>query len=427
MKHRTSTIISVIFFLLLGISITVVQAQSPQETPNQYIISDLQKNPNDNTPAIPALASAAYAEEEFLNNFEREKNDLVSEDASLKNTALQLQNDIEHLKAAAGRLKNEYEDHNIKVKEHGSRRESLDRTNKAAVAAYNAEAAKLDKWGKELDARRSELAKHAEQLSNLEIVKLSLETQGGLIEKDLKALSTECGKLSSKDSAGIKGCKARYEDLSRRLQKHKKDINSFAFRSNLQSEIRRGDPVNAPLNNNTGNRSAYNYFKVIEQFEVEESLRYDRGKRTYCNIFAWDVTRAMGAEIPHWVLKTDRDGGSAVDPNGKFMVAPEKRQEMLANETVGWLKKHGNIHGWRRIDARMAQQMANEGHPSVAIWENTDSKSHGHIAVIRPGSVGDKRGPAISQAGSLVLDASHIGKGFNDPDYEKRIQYWYHE
>lgn len=94
---------------------------------------------------------------------------------------------------------------------------------------------------------------------------------------------------------------------------------------------------------------------------------------------------------------------------------------------IDWLKEHGKTHGWRRVDARMAQQMANEEHPSIAIWENPDPKSSGHIAMIRPGSIGDKRGTAISQAGGLVLDASHIEKGFKDQDHEKRIQYWYHE
>jgi len=46
MNHQISKIISAIFFLLLGISVSIAQAQSPQETLNQYI-SDLQKNPTD--------------------------------------------------------------------------------------------------------------------------------------------------------------------------------------------------------------------------------------------------------------------------------------------------------------------------------------------------------------------------------------------
>ncbi|HWZ42944.1 MAG TPA: hypothetical protein VNW97_05685 [Candidatus Saccharimonadales bacterium] len=184
------------------------------------------------------------------------------------------------------------------------------------------------------------------------------------------------------------------------------------FLRKLQSTNERGSPVDAPLTNDIGNRSTYNYFKVIEQFRVEdeENRRYQPGNKTYCNIFVWDVTRAMGFEIPHWVA----------DDRGN-------RHEMRVNQLAGWLNETGKKQGWTHVDARMAQQMANDGHPSIAIWENPNSSISGHIAVIRPGSVGDERGAAISQAGRLVLDASHIDTGFNDPDHEKRVQYWYHE
>ena len=47
MKHKTSRVLALIFFLLFSIAVFIAQAQSPQETLNQYI-SDLQNNPNDN-------------------------------------------------------------------------------------------------------------------------------------------------------------------------------------------------------------------------------------------------------------------------------------------------------------------------------------------------------------------------------------------
>ena len=46
MKYQASRIVSAIVVLLLGLSVSISQAQSPQQTLNQYI-SDLQKNPND--------------------------------------------------------------------------------------------------------------------------------------------------------------------------------------------------------------------------------------------------------------------------------------------------------------------------------------------------------------------------------------------
>ena len=46
MKYQASRIVSAIVVLLLGLSVSISQAQSPQQTLNQYI-SDLQNNPND--------------------------------------------------------------------------------------------------------------------------------------------------------------------------------------------------------------------------------------------------------------------------------------------------------------------------------------------------------------------------------------------
>jgi len=47
MKHQAGKILYSIFFLLLGISVSIAQAQSPQETLNRYI-SELRNHPNDN-------------------------------------------------------------------------------------------------------------------------------------------------------------------------------------------------------------------------------------------------------------------------------------------------------------------------------------------------------------------------------------------
>jgi len=45
MKHQASKVLTTIF-VLMGIAVSIAQAQAPQETLNQYI-SDLQNNPND--------------------------------------------------------------------------------------------------------------------------------------------------------------------------------------------------------------------------------------------------------------------------------------------------------------------------------------------------------------------------------------------
>jgi hypothetical protein len=179
------------------------------------------------------------------------------------------------------------------------------------------------------------------------------------------------------------------------------DRKQVVFLRQLQDTDQRYQPIQAPITSDTSDRSAYQYSKVIEQFRVDESRRYAPDVWTYCNIFVWDVTRAMNTEIPLTSV----------------------------NKMVGWLNKQGQTHGWRRVDLRMAQQMADEGRPSVAIASSIDPKEHGHVVVIRPGSVGDSRGAAISQAGRLAVDASHIDSipGFTNPENLDAIQYWYHE
>ena len=115
----------------------------------------------------------------------------------------------------------------------------------------------------------------------------------------------------------------------------------------------------------------------------------------------------------------------------------DTNMKYLLNMTMKWLEEHGDEHGWSRLDPtrgpELAQKWANSGRPVIAIWENPTG-GHGHIAVVRPGSVEDVRtrrpgsktakGPAIGQAGKKVLDASHLDKGFGP---KSGIQFWVHD
>jgi predicted chitinase len=161
-------------------------------------------------------------------------------------------------------------------------------------------------------------------------------------------------------------------------------------------------PVDAPLKGDPANRNADTYADVIDQFAVGNNPRYaPRGGNTYCNIFAWDVTKAMGAEIPHWV-----DG--AGNPTGVG-----QGRELDANGGHLWLQNQGPSHGWREVSAEEAQQMANQGHPTVASWHNPGGI--GHIAVVRPGEI-NERGPAIAQAGASNFNEGHVRDSFGNAD-----------
>jgi spore coat assembly protein SafA len=176
-------------------------------------------------------------------------------------------------------------------------------------------------------------------------------------------------------------------------------------------------PVDASVRGDPSNRNRNRYEEVIRQFGVASNPRYaqrdsnkDGTTDTFCNIYVWDVSKAMGAEIPHWV-----DGKSApAEPGAKGA------WEMNANATVDWLKNHGGENGWRQVTADEAQARANDGNPTVAVWKNPGGI--GHVGMIRPGEVTEK-GPALAQAGATNFDDKQVQDGFGG----RTPQYWTHD
>ena len=157
-------------------------------------------------------------------------------------------------------------------------------------------------------------------------------------------------------------------------------------------------PVDAPIQGDPNARSADVYSQVINQFDVENNPRYaQRDGNTYCNIFAWDVTRAMGTEIPHWV-----DNAGNPMPYGQG-------HELDANGVNQWLNSQGGNYGWQEVSPDQAQAMANQGFPVVASWDNVGDI--GHIAVVRPGAI-NGNGPETAQAGGENWNDGHVYDSF---------------
>jgi hypothetical protein len=162
-------------------------------------------------------------------------------------------------------------------------------------------------------------------------------------------------------------------------------------------------PVDAPATSVAAARSRDALLAVVGQFEVVSAPRYQPGvpgdaAETCCNIFTWDVTRALRAEVPHWV-----------DDAGRPVAAGHGR-EMSANATVRWLETHGAAHGWREGTAAEAEFAAASGAPALAVWLNTDG--HGHVAVVVPAREG--AGVHIAQAGTSCFDSGPLAQGFGD-------------
>lgn len=171
-------------------------------------------------------------------------------------------------------------------------------------------------------------------------------------------------------------------------------------------------PTNPPITNGTDNRSAENYLKVIDQFEVGTNPRYtpghQGGSETYCNIFLWDVTKAMGAEVPHWI-----DGNG--EPTGVG-----RGKELNANAIFDWLASNeGPDHGWNVCTEVEACARAATGHPTIVVWKNP--KGIGHVAVVIPGI--SVVLPFIAQAGRINFGSGLVTKGFGD----RTLTYYTHD
>jgi hypothetical protein len=179
-------------------------------------------------------------------------------------------------------------------------------------------------------------------------------------------------------------------------------------------------PITAPVQNSTSARSVANYNNVINQFAVQSNPRYaqrdsdgDGRTDTFCNIFAWDVTRAMNAEIPHWY-----------DPATGNATAVGVGYEMNATRMLDWLRAFGTRNGWYRLQtAQAAQDLANAGQPTIVIGNG--GQNSGHVAVVRPGQV-TSLGPSTAQAGRINFNQRHVYDGFFGGTEANYVEYWGH-
>ncbi len=165
-------------------------------------------------------------------------------------------------------------------------------------------------------------------------------------------------------------------------------------------------PTQPAITSNVFNRSAARYTAVINQFNVESNPRYstDQGG-TYCNIFVWDVTSAMGAEIPHYY---NAETGEPME------YGDAGATQMTANAMYNWLHEHGDEYGWVEVSAEDAQQLANQGHPVVtALYRNGP---HGHVQMVCPskdGQYNEEKGVTIAQAGRNLRSYTYITNIYN--------------
>ena len=170
-----------------------------------------------------------------------------------------------------------------------------------------------------------------------------------------------------------------------------------------------GEAVTPFYTNGIAFRRADLYNQVIDQFDVKNNPRYtprysDEGELlTYCNILAWDVTSAMGAEIPYEL----RDEKGIVY---QYQNVPRMNTWLSGSE--------GRAAGWRPATEAEAIANANEGKPTVSLHPTK------HIQVVRPQQNGDT-GVMVAQAGktSVISNYDAMGNAYGNIGLEKIVYY----
>lgn len=119
------------------------------------------------------------------------------------------------------------------------------------------------------------------------------------------------------------------------------------------------------------------YTRSILWFNIPNSNRWQPdGEKTFCNILVWDITRALGVEIPHYV------DGKETNANWIYKWLTGEGE---ASGFPGWSGGKGSDVGWFEVTAEEAGKRANLGFPTVEVAENFGTGKRGHVAVVIPG------------------------------------------
>jgi hypothetical protein len=126
-------------------------------------------------------------------------------------------------------------------------------------------------------------------------------------------------------------------------------------------------------------------YNVIDWLDVEKSRRYAiQGKSTYCNIYAYDVVRCLGAYMPRiwWneesILKI-RNGIKVPVEYAKTVF------ELNCNLLAEWFLSYGPCFGWKQVsDLTKMQSLANNGTIGIIVAQRKVLTESGHITVVLP-------------------------------------------
>lgn len=158
--------------------------------------------------------------------------------------------------------------------------------------------------------------------------------------------------------------------------------------------------VQAPVQSQQAHRTKALYTRVVQQFGIRENPRYadDGPGKIRGHIFVWDVSRAMGCEIPH------------------FLGA----KELTLAQTCDWVRHEGPMRGWKRALDGEAVMRANEGKMVVALPREQRIK---FIAIVVPQAPPTDGSPRLMGIGLRREAAAHPRDLFGS----KPIDCYYHD
>jgi hypothetical protein len=120
--------------------------------------------------------------------------------------------------------------------------------------------------------------------------------------------------------------------------------------------------------------------RIIDWLDVQVSARYrPTSTSTFCNIYAYDFTRLMGAYMPRvwWTAAAIRTQNFAARYNDTVT-------ELNANALYDWFPTHGPMYGWQEVNFNQAQAHANAGRCVVMVAANKVRSRSGHITAVIP-------------------------------------------
>lgn len=206
------------------------------------------------------------------------------------------------------------------------------------------------------------------------------------------------------------------EDI-RPMAQYQAKLRDYGSYPQMQS-IWNGQVRTPPFQVGLAERSADRYRLAITQFEVTHPRYQWDSAGTKCNVFAGDVLRAMGVQLPtkdEW----NRSGYPGNYGSGDVTITTPALSSWLTAANGGM------VRGWRRIDVYSQADLdyllnlVRQGCPAVAFTPPPSPGVSGHIAILRPdqdiGRLTRDQIPNLitAQAGGKIVGGQQVTNNFS--------------